>query len=646
MEDFVVDTLKLRAHIGPHLREAFKDPSKKKVMHGADRDIIWLQRDFSIYVCNLFDTGQASRVLQLERNSLEYLLLHFCGVTANKEYQNADWRLRPLPDEMLKYAREDTHYLLYIYDLMRGRLLSASTDSENGNDLLLEVYKRSYDICMQLYEKELLTDASYLHIYGLNGANFNSQQLAIVAGLCKWRDAVARAEDESTGYILPNKALLEIARQMPVASGKLRWLVKSKYPYVERKLGSVISIIRSSIENADAFESAAEHLNEGQEETASLQEAMDDGSEPILVPEDPTSLETASTQAEIGDPINGQRGKNVSASVSVKVECLEQASTVHGRCSQEDRQPSMSSSEMLSREDEKVKTRQDCCPPEVPKGNVFFSGQMSNVGTETSHSAKAAPAASVQVLKKPSRAFGALLGNSTSKRKLNRDPKGCSLEQDKSGMKVEQIKSSVMLPFHSFDGTSVRSTEPVKFFEFGHPEIKPKLIDDDTISLCKLEDIISLENDSDNPESSEIPEPENGSKHRKWYPQLPEMDTQEEPGSLSDLSSNFQKCFKSINEMRNTKQTERRSQESNSYFQLKPFDYAGARKQMRFEEKEGQAPFKKDGQDKTKTPPDAKETRTSSVSVRVSKEEGKKVFLQGRRRQAFPSSGNRSSTFR
>lgn len=29
-------------------------------------------------------------------------------------------------------------------------------------------------------------------------------------GLCEWRDAIARAEDESTGYILPNKVLLEI----------------------------------------------------------------------------------------------------------------------------------------------------------------------------------------------------------------------------------------------------------------------------------------------------------------------------------------------------------------------------------------------------------------------------------------------------
>ncbi|KAH1032941.1 hypothetical protein J1N35_045115 [Gossypium stocksii] len=211
-EDFIVDTLKLRIHIGPYLREVFKDPMKKKVMHGSDKDILWLQRDFGIYLCNLFDTGQASRVLKLERNSLEHLLQHYCGVTANKEYQNADWRVRPLPDEMLRYAREDTHYLLYIYDLMRIKLLSMPKEPIHFDAPLVEVYKRSSDVCMQLYEKELLMENSYLHIYGLQGAGFNAEQLAIVAALCEWRDIIARAEDESTGYVLPNKVLLEIGR--------------------------------------------------------------------------------------------------------------------------------------------------------------------------------------------------------------------------------------------------------------------------------------------------------------------------------------------------------------------------------------------------------------------------------------------------
>ncbi|XP_021828799.1 protein RRP6-like 2 isoform X2 [Prunus avium] len=262
-EDFIVDTLKLRIHVGPYLREVFKDPAKRKVMHGADRDIMWLQRDFGIYICNLFDTGQASRVLKMERNSLEYLLHQLCGVTANKEYQNADWRLRPLPEEMVRYAREDTHYLLHMYDLMRTMLCLMPKESENLDTPLVEVYKRSYDICMHLYEKELWTENSYLHIYGLQGAGFNAQQLAIVSGLCEWRDVVARFEDESTGYILPNKTLLEIAKQMPVTTSKLKRLVKSKHPYIEHNLASVVSIIGLSMQNAAFLEPAVEHLKLG-----------------------------------------------------------------------------------------------------------------------------------------------------------------------------------------------------------------------------------------------------------------------------------------------------------------------------------------------------------------------------------------------
>lgn len=30
-EDYIVDTFKLRVHIGPYLREIFKDPKKRKV---------------------------------------------------------------------------------------------------------------------------------------------------------------------------------------------------------------------------------------------------------------------------------------------------------------------------------------------------------------------------------------------------------------------------------------------------------------------------------------------------------------------------------------------------------------------------------------------------------------------------------------
>ena len=46
---------------------------------------------------------------------------HKCAfaMQADKRYQLADWRIRPLPQEMLLYARMDTHYLLYMYDHLK-----------------------------------------------------------------------------------------------------------------------------------------------------------------------------------------------------------------------------------------------------------------------------------------------------------------------------------------------------------------------------------------------------------------------------------------------------------------------------------------------------------------------------------------------
>lgn len=53
------------------------------------------------------------------------------------------------------------------------------------------------------------------------------------------------------------------AKQMPVTASKLRRLLKSKHPYVERNLGSVVTIIRHSMQNAIVFEEAAQQLRMG-----------------------------------------------------------------------------------------------------------------------------------------------------------------------------------------------------------------------------------------------------------------------------------------------------------------------------------------------------------------------------------------------
>ncbi|XP_075920161.1 exosome complex component 10-like isoform X2 [Petromyzon marinus] len=212
-EDFIIDTLMLRddLHI---LNEAFTNPNIVKVFHGADSDIEWLQRDLGLYVVGLFDTHPAARSLGLARNSLAHLLMHYCSLSTDKQYQLADWRIRhrPLLPDMLHYACADTHYLLYVYDRVRADLLTKALGRPN---LLQLVWDQSRTVALKCYHKPVFTEDSYLELLHKHKQPLDVQQSSAARLLYAWRDRTARTEDESTGYVLPNHMLMKIAEEMP-----------------------------------------------------------------------------------------------------------------------------------------------------------------------------------------------------------------------------------------------------------------------------------------------------------------------------------------------------------------------------------------------------------------------------------------------
>lgn len=210
-EDFIIDALKLRSELSV-LNEVFTDSKIVKVFHGADHDVLWLQKDFGVYLVNLFDTFHASKTLGLAHNSLAYLLKLYCNIDADKQYQLSDWRIRPLEDEMVKYARQDTHYLLYIYDRMQNDLLSKGNASQN---LLRSVIGKSNLVCLKKYEKPVLDKESHLQLIRKTNLVLNNRQLHALEQIYRWRDKTARDEDESTAYILPNHMLLQLAQVLP-----------------------------------------------------------------------------------------------------------------------------------------------------------------------------------------------------------------------------------------------------------------------------------------------------------------------------------------------------------------------------------------------------------------------------------------------
>ncbi|XP_010557005.1 PREDICTED: protein RRP6-like 3 isoform X2 [Tarenaya hassleriana] len=227
-EDYLVDTIALHDVMGI-LRPVFADPSICKVFHGADNDVLWLQRDFHIYVVNLFDTAKACDVLSKPQRSLAYLLETFCGVATNKLLQREDWRQRPLSEEMVQYARTDAHYLLYIAKSLTSELKKQSTDSSSPDDkfhFLLEASRRSNMICLQLYTKETedfpgdaaASSLLFRHLNGYGDGSTISLDMEfqdLVRKLCAWRDLMARIHDESSRNVLSDQAILNLAYKLP-----------------------------------------------------------------------------------------------------------------------------------------------------------------------------------------------------------------------------------------------------------------------------------------------------------------------------------------------------------------------------------------------------------------------------------------------
>ncbi|CRL00784.1 CLUMA_CG014038, isoform A [Clunio marinus] len=238
-EDFIIDTIALRdeLHI---LNEFFTDPKIVKIFHGADSDVEWLQRDLSLYLVNLFDTHQAARRLGFSRLSLAFLLKHYCDIDADKTFQLADWRMRPLPEQFLKYAQQDTHYLPFIFDRMTNDLIEAANQQTN---LLKTVYMDSKIICLKRYTKPVFTIDSYKEIYLKSKKMFNERQLTALKEIFAWRDKIARLEDESYSYVLPNHMLLHIADTLPREMQGILACCNPIPPLVRQQLNNIHQIV-------------------------------------------------------------------------------------------------------------------------------------------------------------------------------------------------------------------------------------------------------------------------------------------------------------------------------------------------------------------------------------------------------------------
>ena len=208
--DFIVDPLALE-DISP-LGEIFQNPEIEKVFHASEYDIKILWDDFQFQLENLFDTMIAARMLGRKKLGLDSLLEEKFGVKVSKRFQRADWSRRPLPADMLRYARLDTHFLIQIRNWLAEELKEAGRW-----EIAQEDFRRATR-AYQRPEKDRLPSC-----WRQQGArDLPPQKAAVLKELNTYRDRIARERDLPLFKVLGNKTLLALAEECPTTREQLK----------------------------------------------------------------------------------------------------------------------------------------------------------------------------------------------------------------------------------------------------------------------------------------------------------------------------------------------------------------------------------------------------------------------------------------
>ena len=172
------------------------------ILHAATQDLACLA-EVGLRPRQLFDTELAARILGLPRVGLAAVVEHYLGLSLAKEHSAVDWSTRPLPEPWLRYAALDVEVLDELRNLM-GVDLAAQGKSEWA--------RQEFQALLTWAPTERVDP--WRRTSGMNTLR-SRRSVAIVRELWYARDDIARERDTSIGRVLPDAALVEIAKAVP-----------------------------------------------------------------------------------------------------------------------------------------------------------------------------------------------------------------------------------------------------------------------------------------------------------------------------------------------------------------------------------------------------------------------------------------------
>jgi ribonuclease D len=213
--------------------EVLADPAIEVVVHAGRQDIPLVKRMWGVQPRNLFDTQIAAAFVGASvQPSYEALLSQFLRTPVSKSATFTRWDRRPLTDEQLSYARADVEHLLPLAASLRERL-----EQRGRLEWAREESRPLEDASDERDPEEIFRRLPRV-------ADLKAQAAAVALELTRWREDIAEREDRHVRWILPDLAIIEIARRQPTKLSELGDIRGVKGSSVRRLGPEILDVVR------------------------------------------------------------------------------------------------------------------------------------------------------------------------------------------------------------------------------------------------------------------------------------------------------------------------------------------------------------------------------------------------------------------
>lgn len=211
-EVFLLDPVALGKEAMAPLKAVLTDPKILKVLHSAqaDQECLWV--DYKFLAAPIFDTSIAASLLGMgDQIGLGKLLEQTMHVTLEKGHSRTNWLARPLPAELLHYAREDVAHLVAAYHKMKDNL--AQHNRLNWAMELSAAWTQPERFTPNTVEMAARIGQR---------KRMDAKALSLLARLLDWREKSARRMNVPRRRVADDQALIDIAVARPTTAGHLQ----------------------------------------------------------------------------------------------------------------------------------------------------------------------------------------------------------------------------------------------------------------------------------------------------------------------------------------------------------------------------------------------------------------------------------------